>query len=58
MTQICVMYSYTVSVYRKVGVSQYTRLATKSVLVTVQKNTELILAYMERYTPHVISPTK
>ena len=38
------MYNYIVGVYRKVGVSQYTRMAMKKVLVAVQKNDELIVA--------------
>ena len=55
VTQVCVMYNYMVGVYRGVGTSQYTRLAMKSVLVSVQKNAELILMYMERFLAQVLS---
>ena len=55
VTQICVMYNYIVGVYQGVGTSQYTRLAMKSVLVSVQKNAELILMYMERFLAQVLN---
>ena len=49
VTQICVVCKRIAGVYRGVGTSQYTRLAMKSVLVSVQQNAELILMYMERF---------
>ena len=53
VTQVSTMYNYIVGVYRKVGVSQYTRMAMKTVLVTVQKNAELIVAYMDQFLPQI-----
>ena len=53
VVQIFTMYNYIVGVYRKVGVSQYTRLAMKTVLATVQKNAELIVTYMNQFLPQV-----